>query len=60
MKPQDAVDHADAAVEHRIGDAGRDEVNDDQYDQEDHAADGDLGDQRAGVHLMRHLLGTGL
>ena len=35
-------------------------MNDDQYDQEDDAADGDLGNQQGRVELLGDLLGLGL
>ena len=55
---QDAVDGADPAVEHGVGDARRDQMNDDQDDQEDDAADGHLGDvDVARLHRVGELLG---
>ena len=56
QQAQDAVDGADPAVEHGVGDARRDQVNDDQHDQEDDPADGDLGHQHGRVELLGDLL----
>jgi hypothetical protein len=48
-----AVDHADAAVQHDVGNPHGDIVHQDQYDEEDQRADADLSDLHAADTQLR-------
>ena len=57
MKPQDAIDHADLAIENGVGNARRDEMHDDEDDERHDERHSHRRDLRRHARLSRDIGG---